>query len=527
MPAHDPALAGRFSAVTAEILGRAPEHSPQPSLERVQAVCELLGDPQRAYPVIHLTGTNGKTSTARMIDRLLREHGLRTGRFTSPHLAHLGERITVDGVRLDDERVVAAWDDIEPYVRLVDERSAAEGGPPLSFFEVLTCLAFAVFADAPVDVAVVEVGLGGTWDSTNVADGTVAVLSQIALDHESWLGHSLTEIAEQKAGIIKPGAVAVLAAQQPAVADILRRRASEVGARVVSEPADFALLARDPAVGGQRLALRGLVGGADDVYLPLYGAHQAHNAVLALAAVEAFLGSEQESSTGLDAEVVRDAFAHVDSPARLEVVSRSPLVGVDAAHNPAGAAALTAGLAEAFPGARLVGVVGAMADKDVRGILAALAPALAAVVVTSTGSPRAASVDDLAASAADLLGPERVRAVPEVPAALAAALELAAGGLAGESDVVAGVVVTGSVSLAARARTLLGAAAPDTTGVDTTRRGVEAVPEDTESALFGGRLDELLPEDPEDELGDEDPERDGFGAGYAGRDEGPGGGDHA
>ena len=484
MTAVPPGTDPRFPQVQAEILGRAPEHAPQPSLERVRAVLEILGEPQRSYPVIHVTGTNGKTTTARMIDRLLREHGLRTGRFTSPHLDHVGERIVVDGLRLDDARFVAAWDDIAPYVQIVDDSSVAEGGPRLSFFEVLTVMAFAVFADAPVDVAVVEVGLGGLWDSTNVVDGVVAVVTPVALDHERWLGHGLTAIAEQKAGIVKEHAVMVMAQQDLEVAEVLMARAAGTGAVVAREGIEFGVLARDVAVGGQRLTLKGLVGGAEDVYLPLHGAHQAGNAAVALAAVEAFLGSGGAAGTGLDPDLVRDAFAHVDSPGRLEPVRRGPLVVVDAAHNPAGATAAAEGLREAFPGTRLVGVVGVMADKDVEGILTELEPVLDEVVVTAVRGERAMTAAGLADVARGVFGEDRVHVRPNLADAVETAVALAELGSGGD-EVAAGVVVTGSIYLVAEARTLLGAPAPDSLALDTTSRGVSAVAEDTGARVLG------------------------------------------
>ncbi len=497
----------------AEILDRAPEHTPQPSLERVRSVLEVLGDPQRSYPVVHVTGTNGKTSTARMIDRLLREHGLRTGRFTSPHLSHVGERITVDGLRLDDERFVAAWDDVAPYVQLVDERSQAEGGPRLSFFEVLTVMAFAVFADAPVDVAVVEVGLGGLWDSTNVADAAVAVVTPVALDHERWLGHGLAAIAEQKSGIVKEGSVLVTAEQPLEVAEVLMRRSVATGSVVAREGIEFGVLSRDVAVGGQRLTLKGLVGGAEDVYLPLHGAHQARNAAVAAAAVEAFLGSGGHAGTGLDADLVRDAFAHVDSPGRLEAVRRGPLVVVDAAHNPAGAAAAADGLREAFPGTRLVGVVGVMADKDAEAILTELEPVLTEVVVTAPRTPRAMPASELADVALGVFGEGRVHERPDLADAVDTALAAAETGTSGD-DVAVGVVVTGSIYLVAEARTLLGAQAPDSLAVDTTSRGVSAVAEDTARRVLGedaegldDELDELARLGVRDDLHDERDER--------------------
>ena len=359
--------------VEREILSRRPESSIEPTLDRIATLVSLLGDPQRAFPVIHITGTNGKTSTARMIDALLRERGLRTGRFTSPHLASMRERICIDGEPLDPERWVTLYQEILPYVQLTDERH----GVPLSFFEVLTGMAFAAFADAPVDVAIVEVGLGGTWDATNVADGVVAVVGPVAIDHTRYLGDTVEEIAAEKAGIIKPGALAVLAQQSLPAAEILLRRVSEAGATVAREGIEFGVLERDIALGGQQLTLRGLNGTYSDVFLPLFGLHQAGNAACALAAVEGFAGVGDAGPDGrapLDPELVRQAFAGLRSPGRLEVLRRSPTVIVDAAHNPAGMAASAAAVTEAFSFSRLAGVLAVSADKDVTGILDELEP---------------------------------------------------------------------------------------------------------------------------------------------------------
>src|SRR6476469_5722399 len=315
-----PRLAETLAEVEDALQSRWPETRLEPSLDRIEAFTELLGDPQAAYQVIHLTGTNGKTSTARMIDTLLRTLELRTGRFTSPHVERINERISIDGEPLDDERFVRAFNDVAPYIQLVDENQ----DHPLSFFETVVAMAFAAFADAPVDVAVVEVGMGGSWDATNVADGKVAVVLPLAVDHAKYLGGTPAEIAREKAGIIKPGAVAILAQQQPEVAEILVRHAAEVGATVAREGVEFGVVSRVPAVGGQMVALQGLRGRYDEVFLPLYGAHQAQNAAVALAAVEAFAGDQP-----LDEEIVRAAFAAVTSPGRLEIVRRSPTVVLD------------------------------------------------------------------------------------------------------------------------------------------------------------------------------------------------------
>ncbi len=327
--ASAPRLAQTYDEVEDALLSRWPETRIDPTLDRIRDFLALLGDPQDGYPVVHLTGTNGKTSTARMIEGLVRALGLRTGRFTSPHLESMTERIVVDGEPLSEDQFVAAFNDIAPYTHLVD----AQHSHPLSFFETVTAMAYATFADAPVDAAVVEVGLGGTWDSTNVADGKVAVITPIAVDHAKYLGSTPAEIARDKAGIIKPGATVVTAVQDEDVALVLGERCAEVGATLAREGLEFGVTTRVPAVGGQLLTLQGLRASYDEVFLPLYGAHQAQNAALALAAVEAFVGG----GDALDAEVVREAFAEVTSPGRLEVIRRSPTIVLDAAHNPHGA----------------------------------------------------------------------------------------------------------------------------------------------------------------------------------------------
>lgn len=439
--------------VYAGILDRAPEHDFEPTLDRVRRVCDLLGEPQRAFRVVHLTGTNGKTSTSRMVERLLREHGLRTGRFTSPHLTSVTERIAIDGEPVSAERFVELWQDVAPYVHMVDAESLAAGGPRMSFFEVLTVMAFAAFADAPVDVAVVEVGMGGTWDATNVADADVAVVGPVAMDHERWLGHALVDIAGEKSGIIKDGCTVVLAEQQPEADGVLLAAAAERGARVLREGVDLEVAARHVAVGGQVLDLRTSGGLYTGILLPLHGAHQAHNALLALSATEALL----RSGGALAADVVEAAFGDVTSPGRLEVVRTSPTVLVDAAHNPAGVEALVAAVEEAFAFSRLVGVVGVMEDKDAEQILAGLEPLLAEVVVTRSSSARSLEVEDLERVAVDVFGPDRVHVAERLADAVTLAVEVAESGNAGALTA-AGVLVTGSVVLAAEARTVLGKA---------------------------------------------------------------------
>jgi dihydrofolate synthase / folylpolyglutamate synthase len=442
------------------IFGRRGEGHVQPTNERMQALVELLGDPQRNYRAIHITGTNGKSSTARMVDELLRGFGLRTGRYTSPHLASVTERIVIDGAPVSDQTFVDGYRELEPYIDVIDKRFTEASSQPeqasgaLSFFEIVTALAFATFADAPVDVAVVEVGLGGTWDNTNVIDGEVAVVTPIGLDHTQYLGDTVVRIAAEKAGIIKPGAVAILAAQPAEAATELLRRATEVHASVAREGLEFGVIERRIAVGGQFLTLQGLGGVYDEIFLPLHGAFQAQNAVCALAAVEAFFGAD--ASTGaIDVETVRAAFATVRSPGRLEAVRSAPTVLLDAAHNPAGLTASLEAVAEAFQFRRLVAVLAVMADKDVTGMLELLEPAVDELVVTQNSSSRGLSADALAGAAVPIFGSDRVTVEARLDDALEAAVRLAED--TGD-DVLAGagVLVTGSVVTVGEARTLLG-----------------------------------------------------------------------
>jgi len=431
------------------LLSRWPETRLEPSLDRIRAFTELLGDPQHAYQVVHLTGTNGKTSTARMIETLLGALDLRTGRFTSPHVERINERISVDGEPLSDDDFVAAFNDVAPYTHLVDE----DQPHPLSFFETVVGMAFAKFAEAPVDVAVIEVGMGGSWDATNVADGRVAVITPIGLDHAQYLGETPVAIAQEKAGIIKPGATVVMAKQLPEVREVLLARAVEVGATVVEEGVDFGVLARTPAVGGQMLGLRGLNRTYEEIFLPLYGAHQGQNAAVALAAVEALLGDQP-----IDAEVLVNAFGRVTSPGRLEIMRSSPTILLDAAHNPHGAEATAAALEDSFSFDHVIGVIGVMGDKDAEGVLAVFEPHLSHLVVTQNSTDRAMPARRLGQLAAEMYGEDRVTVVPGLADAIDAAAALAedAGSFGGGSSISGGaVLVTGSVVTVGEARALL------------------------------------------------------------------------
>lgn len=417
-------------------------------LDRIETLLDLLGSPQRAYPSIHLTGTNGKTSTARMIDSLLRAFGLHTGRYTSPHLETVRERISLAGEPVDEQRFVDTYREVAPLARLVDERSAE----PLTYFDLTTALAFATFADAPVDVAVVEVGLGGAEDSTNVLQAGVAVLTPIGLDHTEWLGDRVEDVALHKAGIIHKGATVISAEQQEEAARPILERCAEVGATIAREGAEFGVLSRAVAVGGQVLTLQGLGGRYEEIFVPLHGAHQAQNAAVALAAVEAFLGAGTRRQ--LDIETVREGFATVTSPGRLERVRAAPTVLLDGAHNPQGMAATVTALQEEFAFSKLVAVLGVLGDKDVTGLLELLEPVIDQLVVTRNSSPRAMPTQELATLAAEVFGPDRVAVAEQMPDAIEVAVALAEEDVPGELAGV-GVLVTGSVVTVADARRLL------------------------------------------------------------------------
>ena len=448
-----------LAQVTAELNSRAPETIIAPSLERIEMLMDLLGHPERSFHVIQVAGTNGKSSTARMIDSLLRSFHRRVGLVTSPHLQLVTERIGIDGHPIHPRDFVRIWREIQPYVEMVDARSDI----PMSTFEVLVGISYAAFADAPIDVAVVEVGLGGTWDATNVVNAEVAVVMPVGLDHTDYLGDTLTEIAGEKAGIIKarehdaddvitPGEnIAIIAEQEPEAMRVILQRTVDVGAGVARAGSEFAALESRIAVGGQQLTIQGLGGLYEDIFLPLHGEHQAKNAAVALAAVEAFFGAS--SGNPIDIASVRTGFAKAVSPGRLERVRTSPTTFLDACHNPHGAKALAAALDRDFDFARLIGVVSIFADKDAAGILTALESVLTEVVITQNTSPRARDAYDLAELARDIFGEERVFVDPDLPGAYAQAVELAEDA---EVQSGSGIIITGSVVTAGDARALFG-----------------------------------------------------------------------
>jgi dihydrofolate synthase/folylpolyglutamate synthase len=433
----------RIDAIEAALLARWPETRIAPTLERISALTDTLGSPQLTYPTIHIGGTNGKTSTSRMIDSILFEMGLRTGRFTSPHLESYLERISINGQPINAAELIFSYNDISPYLDLMDSKFEN----PISFFEAMTALAFAAFAEHPIDVGVIEVGMGGEWDATNVVQAGVSVITPIGLDHMEYLGNTLTEIAKTKGGILKTGGFGVLAQQEPEAAIELLRRAAEVGIDVAREGVEYSLASRAVAVGGQLISISGLNESFDDIFLPLHGKHQAANAATALVAVEAFFGD-----TALDHDAVRAGFAAVTSPGRCEVVHRDPTILLDAAHNPHGAKALAETIANEFTFDEVIGVVASFGDKDVRGILLELEPIMNEIIVTINSSPRAMKLSELEKLANEIFGKDRVTAIETLTAAIDQAIKDAKRPLSDDS---VGVLITGSVITVGESRTII------------------------------------------------------------------------
>lgn len=431
----------RIDAIEKALLARWPENRIAPTLERISALVDMLGSPQLTYPTIHVGGTNGKTTTSRMIDSLLFEMGLRTGRFTSPHLESYLERICINGQPIDAKEMIFSFNDISAYLDLMDTKF----DNPISFFEAITALAFAAFAEHPIDVGVIEVGMGGQWDATNVVDADVSVIMPIGLDHMEYLGNTIAEIAATKAGIIKEQGFVVLAQQEPEAAVELLRRAAEVGADVAREGLEYSIDSRAIAVGGQLISVTGLRGHYDDIFLPLHGKHQASNAAAALIAVEAFFGEQD-----LDIDAVRAGFANVTSPGRCEIVHRDPTIILDAAHNPHGAKAIAETIQSEFTFDDVTGIVAVMADKDALGILQALEPVMNQIIVTTNSTERSMAVADLEALAHQVFGVDRVFSQPTLTEAIEKAIKDSVRPLSEES---LAILITGSVVTVGEART--------------------------------------------------------------------------
>jgi len=435
----------KIEEIEQALLNRWPETRINPTLDRISLLADLLGSPQLSYPTIHIAGTNGKTTTTRLIDALCFELGLRTGRFTSPHLESFLERISINGNPITEAAMIATYEDVAPYFQLVDERMSHR----LSFFEAITALAFVAFAEHPVDVGIFECGMGGEWDSTNVIEAKVSVLTPIGLDHTQYLGDTLGAIAATKSGIIKPGSFAVLARQELDPAQVLMRKCAEVEATPIREGMEYQVSSRSIAVGGQVLNIKGVYGDYADLFLPLHGEHQASNAATALAAVEVFAGEKM-----LDEELVRSAFAKASSPGRCEIVLRNPTVIIDAAHNPHGAKSLRKTIESEFDFDSIIGIVAPMGDKDTGGILEEFEAIMTTAIITKNSSHRAAPIEELAAQAREVFGDHRVLTKDSLESALDAAITQAKFEVEMNEKSCA-VLVAGSVISAGEARAII------------------------------------------------------------------------
>lgn len=435
----------RLDAIERALLNRWPETRSAPTLERIATLADYLGSPELSYPTIHIAGTNGKTTTTRLIDSLCFELGMRTGRFTSPHLESFLERIAINGQSITPEFMIATYNDLAPYLDLVDSKMASK----LSFFESMCALAFVAFAEFPVDIGLFECGMGGEWDSTNVIRGAVSVITPIGFDHMEYLGDTLEKIAQTKSGIIEDDSLVVLAEQESEVASVLMRACARADATPIRAGIEFGIKSRALALGGQMLTISGVYGQYEDLYLPLYGQHQASNAATALAAVEVFAGESK-----LDEEVVRQAFAKATSPGRCEIVGRNPTIIVDAAHNPHGAESLRKTISEEFDFSAVIGVIAPMGYKDVNGILEALEPALDRVIVSRNTSHRAADVDELRSQAMEIFGSARVYASQDLEQGITQAIDMAKTSNA-LNDSNTAVLIAGSVVSAGEARAMI------------------------------------------------------------------------
>lgn len=441
--------------VEREIMRRPPEHNTTNlDLDRMNLMLDVLGHPEESFRVIHVTGTNGKGSTARMAEAICRAYGMRTGLYTSPHLERINERIAIDGQSLSDDDFVDTWDQVKDLVDLVDMKMEQAGKPRMSFFEVLTAMAIWKFADAPVDVAVVEVGMGGAWDATNVLNADAAVIGPVDMDHMQWLGDTVEQIAAEKAGIIKPGCTAVIGPQphEQAVMPILEEAAERNHARMLRDGYEMEVVSRAPAVGGQLVTLRTPLGEYAEIPVAKFGEHQAHNALAALAAAEAVI----PVSGQLNADIVSEALGGVKVPGRIEQVRTSPTIIIDGGHNVNAAEALRAAIEENYDFTQLVGVIAMMGDKQVEEYLGVLEPLLSHVVVTENSwRERVMPAKDLEQVAVRVFGRDRVTCEPDLPDAIQTAVNM----VDAEDELGVGyghgMLICGSFVTAGDARTML------------------------------------------------------------------------
>jgi dihydrofolate synthase/folylpolyglutamate synthase len=423
-----------LDAVSA-LSNRFPENKINPSLDRILMTMDLMGQPQNNFKTIHIAGTNGKTSTSRMIERLLRTLELRTGLFISPHLIHPRERIEINGQIISERRFQEIFEEVNPYLELVDQKFL---DAPMTFFEVLTAMGFLAFSDEPIDVLSLEVGMGGRWDSTNVVTPEVSVITSIGLDHQEFLGSSIKEIALEKAGIIKENIPVVISKQVKEANQVLEQIALSKKSQIIREGVEFDILERTVGVGGQQLKIATPYGSYQDLFLPLFGKFQASNAACALTAVETFLGKK------LELELVQEAFSDFKSPARLQIVKRNPTILIDAAHNISGVQNTLEAINETFKFYNKILIIGFMKDKDIDQMLELLKGYAQDVILTQANSTRAINAEELSRKVISISNfSQNVKSYDNSKEALDAALEIAK-----SKNSSTGVIVLGSIALA-------------------------------------------------------------------------------
>ena len=490
-----------FAEVEARLLNRWPENKVAPSLSRITEILDNMGHPQLSAPVIHIAGTNGKTTTARVIEVLCRSYGITTGLFTSPSLNSITERIQLNGAPLSEELFVRAFNDTSYFFDLADAQALNNGTDPVTMFEAMTALAFAAFADAPVDIMIFEVGMGGTWDATNVVAPAVSVITPVGMDHMDYLGDTLAEIAAEKAGIIKQAVPVVLSAQPDEAQVVLKERATELEAPMLAEEIDFFVTDQALAVGGQLVTVQTPAAVYPDLYLPIHGEHQAHNLALGLTAVETLfseLYADKMDEKELNPEVVQAGLNQLVSPGRLEKVRTSPTVIVDAAHNPAGIKASCKAIAESFGFSGTVGVLAVLEGKDALGMVQSMAGYIDKLVVTQNSSPRALDAEALFETAQLVYDAENVFLEVDLPDALDRAVTLAD---EFEPNGTGGIVALGSVVTAADVRSMLAPLPPYPPAP-------EVVEEEDHAEFVDDELtvDDIMERYLNDDLGVDDPE---------------------
>ena len=408
----------------------------KPGLDRIRTLLEAMGSPHLGYPVMHIAGTNGKTSTSRMATALLLARGLDTGTYTSPHLERVEERFAAYGENSTPEEFALAMTDVAVFADVL----VAGGSEPNTYFELTTAAAFAFFAEKAVNAAVIEVGLGGRLDATNVIDGDVSVVTGIGVEHTEYLGHDVATIAGEKLGIVSPGTILITGSLPEEALDVAKTKAKEMGIQHRVFGRDFNVAEAERGIRGWHATIEGAEETYDDIFLPVHGRHQLHNLAVAIAATEALVGSR------LDPDSVREAMLALTLPGRMEPIATGPLVLIDGAHNADGVTTLVDSLGDEYPTVKWHVVLGIMGDKNIDAMVEELASVASGFVVTAPRSERATPPLDLA---------KRVESAVDVPVLVAEDSDYAVDMARAEAGAEGHVLVTGSLYLVGEVRSHL------------------------------------------------------------------------